>query len=301
MNPGTTTPLLDIERSVQKVAQDGDLDISLIENRERLREIIFGETQRWQDSNRSHFLTEENRQLITSRIEANVAGYGPLQQLLADDSVWEVMVNSYDSIFVRRHGKPTAYHSAVFHDPDHLRRTIARILADSGIGQRTLEPADGLQDSQLKGGSRLHVVHGDLTKEGSLVVNIRKFTGLPTRSLAELVSNEMLSTEAASFLELAQEARASIVFSGPPGSGKTTLLGTLAAELPADTRVVIAEEVLETHIPLPNVVHLQTRPARPDRAGIDLRQLVAGFLRMAPDVAIVGEVRDREGSPWRYI
>jgi pilus assembly protein CpaF len=75
----------------------------------------------------------------------------------------------------------------------------------------------------------------------------------------------------------------------------------LAAEMPAETRVVVAEEVLETHVPLPNVAHLQTRPARPERPAIDLRRLVAGFLRMAPDLAIVGEVRDHEGSPMRYI
>jgi pilus assembly protein CpaF len=92
-------------------------------------------------------------------------------------------------------------------------------------------------------------------------------------------------------------AGASVVFSGAPGSGKTTLLSCCSAELDAAKRVVVAEEVFECDVPLANVASMQTRPARPDRPEIDLRRLVAGFLRMAPDVAIVGEVRDREALP----
>jgi pilus assembly protein CpaF len=99
------------------------------------------------------------------------------------------------------------------------------------------------------------------------------------------------------FLAQAVRSGASIVFSGAPGSGKTTLLSCSAAELDPTRRVVIAEEVFECDVPLANVASMQTRPARPERAEIDLRRLVAGFLRMAPDVAIVGEVRDREALP----
>ena len=93
------------------------------------------------------------------------------------------------------------------------------------------------------------------------------------------------------------QARASIVFAGAPGSGKTTMLSCCCAELDPTLRVVVAEEVFEVDVPLPNVAQLQTRPARADRPEVDLRRLVAGFLRMAPDVAIVGEVRDREALP----
>ncbi len=295
------TPLLSIERSVQSAARSEGVDISLPENRERLRALINGAIDEWQNANPARPLTTEAKRYIAQRAEADVAGYGPLQALLEDDTVWEIMVNSPDAIFVKRHGRPAAFHGAAFHDSDHLRRTVERILADSGLGQRALDPAEGLQDSQLTGGARLHVVHADLTREGSLALNIRKFTGLPRRSLDDLAEGGMLSQAAASLLRAAQSAGASIVFSGPPGSGKTTLLSALAAEMPAETRVVVAEEVLETHVPLPNVAHLQTRPARPERPAIDLRRLVAGFLRMAPDLAIVGEVRDHEGPPLRYI
>src|SRR5437868_13416604 len=107
----------------------------------------------------------------------------------------------------------------------------------------------------------------------------------------------MLDRGVAAFLRACVRARLSIVFAGAPGSGKTTLLSCCAAELDPSLRVVVAEEVFEADVPLPNVAQLQTRPARPDRPAVDLRRLVAGFLRMAPDIAIVGEVRDREALP----
>ena len=101
----------------------------------------------------------------------------------------------------------------------------------------------------------------------------------------------------ADFLRACVRARLSMVFSGAPGSGKTTMLSCCAAELDPSLRVVVAEEVFEADVPLPNVASMQTRPARQDRKEVDLRRLVAGFLRMAPDIAVVGEVRDREALP----
>jgi pilus assembly protein CpaF len=107
----------------------------------------------------------------------------------------------------------------------------------------------------------------------------------------------MLTPQAAQFLRACVQARLSIVFAGAPGSGRTTMLSCCAAELDPSLRVVVAEEVFEADVPLPNVASMQTRPARAERREVDLRRLVAGFLRMAPDVAIVGEVRDREALP----
>jgi pilus assembly protein CpaF len=235
--------------------------------------------------------------MVAERAFRNLAGYGPLEPLLADDDVWEIMVNGPDAIFVRRHRGRSGYHDEVFHDDDHVIRTLTRILDGASGSHRKLDAAEGLQDAQLESGARLHIVHGDVAREGHVLVNIRKFTGLPLRSLDELVAREMLDRGAADFLRACVRARLSIVFAGPPGSGKTTLLSCCAAELDPGLRVVIAEEVFETDIALPNVAHMQTRPARADRREVDLRRLVAGFLRMAPDVAIVGEVRDREALP----
>jgi pilus assembly protein CpaF len=120
---------------------------------------------------------------------------------------------------------------------------------------------------------------------------------VPFKRLEELVERGTLDHAVASFLRACVAARLSIVFAGAPGSGKTTLLSCCTAELDPSLRVVIAEEVFEADVALPNVAHMQTRPARSDRREVDLRRLVAGFLRMAPDVAIVGEVRDREALP----
>jgi pilus assembly protein CpaF len=129
------------------------------------------------------------------------------------------------------------------------------------------------------------------------MVNIRRFTGVPFTSLDQLVATDTLSHTAAEFLAAAVRMGATAVFAGAPGSGKTTLLSCCLGELDPSKRVVIAEEVFEVDAPLPNVASMQTRAARADRPPVDLRRLVGGFLRMAPDVAVVGEVRDREALP----
>ncbi len=236
-------------------------------------------------------------ELVGERAMRNLTGYGPLGPLLTDDDVWEVMVNAPDAIFVRRHCGPSGYHHEVFHDDEHVIRTLTKILDNASTAHRKLDPSEGLQDAQLDDGARLHIVHGDIARGGHLMINIRKFTGITIRSLDELVARSMLSAEAAVFLRRCVEARQTIVFAGAPGAGKTTMLNCCAAELDPSLRVVVAEEVFEADIPLPNVASVQTRAARADRPEVDLRRLVSGFLRMAPDIAIVGEVRDREALP----
>ena len=205
--------------------------------------------------------------------------------------------NVPDAIFVKRHKGPSGYHDEVFHDDEHVVRTLTKILDEATGSHRKLDAAEGLQDAQLDTGARIHIVHGDVGRDGHLLVNIRKFNGVAYRSLAELVERDMLDERVAAFLRACVRARLSMVIAGAPGSGKTTLLSCCAAELDPSLRVVIAEEVFEADVPLPNVASMQTRPPRADRKEVDLRRLVAGFLRMAPDVAIVGEVRDREALP----
>ena len=207
------------------------------------------------------------------------------------------MVNAPDQIFVKRHRGLSGYHHEVFHDDEHVTRTVTKILDDASGSHRKLDPSEGLQDAQLDTGARVHIVHGDIARGGHLMVNIRKFVGMQYHELNELVDAGTLSSRPAAFLRACVRARSTIVFSGAPGSGKTTMLSCCAAELDPALRVVVAEEVFEADIPLANVASMQTRAARVDRPAIDLRKLVAGFLRMAPDVAIVGEVRDREPLP----
>jgi pilus assembly protein CpaF len=291
------SPLVEIERAVQERAKAVALDMTGPGGMETLRALIDDEVARWSVDHarglRPFDLADPAG--VAERVFRNVAEYGPLTPLLADDDVWEIMVNAPSEVFVKRHRGPSGYHHEGFHDDDHVVRTMTKILDDASGSHRKLDPAEGLQDAQLDDGARLHIVHGDIGRDGHVLVNIRKFTGVPYRSLDELVERDMLDRHAAEFLRAAVRARLSIVFAGSPGSGKTTLLSCCAAELDPSLRVVVAEEVFEVDVPLPNVAQLQTRPARRDRAEVDLRRLVAGFLRMAPDIAIVGEVRDREG------
>jgi len=293
------SPLVEIERAVQERAKAIALDVTVPSGVDTLRSLIADEVAAWSADHargkRPFDLADPAG--VAERVYRNVAEYGPLTPLLADDDVWEIMVNSPSEIFVKRHRGTSGYHHEGFHDDDHVVRTLTKVLDDASGSHRKLDPAEGLQDAQLDSGARLHIVHGDIGRDGHVLVNIRKFTGIPWRYLDELVELDMLDRHAAEFLRAAVRARLSIVFAGSPGSGKTTLLSCCAAELDPSLRVVVAEEVFEVDVPLPNVAQLQTRPARRDRTEVDLRRLVAGFLRMAPDVAIVGEVRDREALP----
>ncbi len=289
------SPLLHIERQVQRRAAGLALDMSAASSLATLRRLVEDETEQWNLDHRRGVRPFElaDVEVVTDRAMRNLTGYGPLQPLLDDADVWEIMVNAPDAVFVRRHLGPSGYHHEGFHDDDHVTRTLTKLLDEAG-SHRKLDPAEGLQDAQLASGARLHIVHGDLARGGHLMVNIRKFSSAAFGRLDQLVARDMLDPLAAKVLSAAVAARCSIVFAGAPGSGKTTLLSCCTAELDPSLRVVTAEEVFELDVPLANVASLQTRSARADRAEIDLRRLVAGFLRMSPDIAIVGEVRDRE-------
>jgi pilus assembly protein CpaF len=288
-----------VERRVQQRAAEVALDMDAPGAEQRLRQLIEREIEGWTLEQRRGTATPPlaDPAAVAERAFRNLAGYGPLQPLLDDDDVWEILVNGPSQIFVKRHSGPGGYHTETFHDDEHVTRTLTKLLADSSTAHRKLDPAEGLQDAQLRTGARLHIVHGDIGRGGHLLINIRKFTGVAFKSLRELVERGMLSRQVADFLGAAVRARLSIVFAGAPGSGKTTLLSCCCAELDPSLRAVVAEEVFEADVPVANVASMQTRPARSDRAEVDLRRLVAGFLRMAPDVAIVGEVRDREALP----
>ena len=297
--PAESSPLQDIERRVQARAKDTSLDLAGDGGQAKLRALIADEVAAWSDAYKRGLRAFDlaDPDVVAERAYRNLAGYGPLEPLLADDDVWEIMVNSPDQIFVKRHRGTSGYHDEAFNDDDHVVRTLTKILDEAAGSHRKLDPAEGLQDAQLDTGARLHIVHGDIGRDGHILVNIRKFTGIAYRSLDELVDRDMLDSRVAGFLRACVRARLSIVFSGSPGCGKTTLLSCCAAELDPTLRVVVAEEVFEADLPLPNVASMQTRPARPDRREVDLRRLVSGFLRMAPDIAVVGEVRDREALP----
>jgi pilus assembly protein CpaF len=293
------SPLAEIEQLVLQRAKNENLDTEADGADQRLRELLQDEVARW-SLDFKHGLRAfdlPSPELVVERAERNLTGYGPLEPLLADDDVWEIMINAPDQVFVKRHLGVSGYHDEAFHDDEHVVRTLTKLLDDASTSHRKLDASEGLQDAQLDDGARLHIVHRDVGRGSHLLVNIRKFTGVAFRSLDELVDRGMMTVQVGEFLRAAARAKLSMVFAGPPGSGKTTLLSCCTAELDPSLRVVTAEEVFEVDVPLPNVASMQTRAARPDRPEIDLRRLVSGFLRMAPDVAIVGEVRDREALP----
>ncbi len=291
------SPLEEIERLVQSQARERSIDTDADPG--ALRHLVEQAVSTWSADHKRGLRNFDlaDPDLMVERAVRNLTGYGPLAPLLADDDVWEIMINAPTQIFVKRHRGPSGYHDEVFHDDAHVIRTLVKVLDHASTSHRKLDPTEGLQDAQLDDGSRLHIVHGDIGRGGHVMVNIRKFTNVAFHDLDQLVAHQMLDPTTARFLAACVRARTSIVFAGAPGSGKTTMMSCCCAELDPSLRVVVAEEVFEADVPLANVASMQTRPARADRPMVDLRRLVAGFLRMAPDVAIVGEVRDREALP----
>jgi pilus assembly protein CpaF len=233
-------------------------------------------------------LAETGVARVVDYVLRSMYALGPLTPLVADADVEEIMINGPRQIFVHT-ARGRRHVLEGFYDDHHVRRTLERLAAQAIGGQRVLDPSEGIQDLSLPDGSRLHVVHPELSATGHLVVNLRR-----VRDLAATARETGLER----FLVAALEAGATMLIAGLPGSGKTTLARRLLARQHPTTRLVIGEEVAETAVVLPNVAHLQTRRARRGVAAVDLRTLVAAFVRMAPDRAIVGEVRDREALPF---
>ena len=165
-------PLEEIERAVQERAKDISLEMASEGGREKLRGLIADEVGRWSLDHRRGLRPYDLSEpyLVAERAFRNIAGYGPLGPLLADDDVWEIMVNAPDSVFVKRHLGTSGYHHEVFHDDDHVVRTLTKILDDASASHRKLDPAEGLQDAQLDDGARLHIVHGDISRGGHIMV-----------------------------------------------------------------------------------------------------------------------------------
>src|SRR5262245_58386423 len=193
------SPLAAIERRVQERAAGLALRMDGSGAAERLRGLIDDEIVEWDLEHRRgrRPVALGDPAAVAEWALRNLVGHGPLQELLEDDDVWEIMINAPDQIFVKRHNGPSGYHSDAFHDDDNVARTLTRLLDDAAGAHRKLDPAEGLQDAQLASGARLHIVHGDVARGGHLLVNIRKFTGVAFHDLGELVERDMLDRAAA--------------------------------------------------------------------------------------------------------
>lgn len=234
-------------------------------------------------------LPQAERERLADRVLRLATGLGPLEPLLADPEVDEVMVNGSGAVWVERRGKlePSA---ATFGDVAQLMHAVERILAPLG---RRVDEASPLCDARLADGSRVNVVIPPLAVDGPCLT-IRRFRrgGF---SLSDLVENATLPQSLAHFLAGAVESRATILVSGGTGSGKTTTLGALSGAIPESERIVTIEDAAELSLRQRHVVRLEARPPNLEGRGeVTIRQLVRNALRMRPDRIVVGEVRGAE-------
>jgi pilus assembly protein CpaF len=234
-------------------------------------------------------LSREDRERLLSEIADDVVGYGPLERLLADESISEVMVNGPHEIWVERQGR--LYETTLrFNDDSHLRRIINKMVAQVG---RRIDESSPMVDARLPDGSRVNAVIAPLSLSGPLLT-IRKFAQ-KRFDLDELVRIGTLSRETVDFMRLCVEAELNILISGGTGAGKTTLLNALSASVPNSDRIVTIEDAAELQLKQEHVLRLESRPKNIEGEGeITIRDLVRNSLRMRPDRIIVGEVRGAE-------
>ncbi len=234
-------------------------------------------------------LTREERRRIQQEISDDVLGYGPLEPLLADDSVSEVMVNAHDKIFVERDGRLERT-DASFVDDAHVMRIIDKIV--SRVGRR-IDEASPMVDARLPDGSRVNAIIPPLSLRGP-TLTIRKFSRDPY-TMDDLITFGSLTPQGAQFLASCVKGKLNVLISGGTGTGKTTMLNALSAFVPDEERIVTIEDAAELQLQQEHVITLESRPANIEGQGeVRIRELVRNALRMRPDRIIVGEVRGAE-------
>ena len=230
----------------------------------------------------------EQRQMATELVD-DMLGLGPLEPLLEDETINDIMVNGPNSVFVERRGK--VFHSNVrFRDTHHLINVCQRIAAAVG---RRVDESSPMVDARLKDGSRVNIVLPPLALDGPYV-SIRKF-GKKVIDFERLIGFGAMTRQVARVLEIASQIRLNVIISGGTGSGKTTLLNAMSRLIDHGERIVTVEDAAELQLQQPHVVRLETRPANLEGRGeVSQRDLVRNALRMRPDRIIIGEVRGSE-------
>lgn len=234
-------------------------------------------------------LTTEQREQLIDELLDELIGLGPLEAIMRDTAVSDIVINGCENVFVERHGRMQKA-DVRFLNNDHVIRILNKIV--SGAGRR-IDEAQPMVDARLADGSRINAVIPPLALDGPLV-SIRRFSVFGT-TFKKLESLNTLSPEMSELLALYVSARLNIVVTGGTGSGKTTLLNVLATAIPDEQRVITIEDSAELDLNKPNVARLETRPANMEGNGrVTQRELLRNALRMRPDRIILGEVRGDE-------
>ncbi len=232
-------------------------------------------------------LTVADRAQIAQDIADDILGYGPLEPYLRDPDITEVMVNTFDTIYIERSGR--IYRTdGRFADESHLRRVIDKIVGRVG---RRVDEASPMVDARLPDGSRVNAIVPPLAIDGSMLT-IRKFSADPY-TVDDLIGFGTLSRVATQFLDACVRGRLNILVSGGTGVGKTTTLNVLSSFIPGDERIVTIEDAAELQLHQDHVLRLESRPPNIEGRGeVTIRDLVRNSLRMRPDRIVVGEIRD---------
>jgi len=285
---GRTDPVAEVKRSVRRALFESlgprlyDPHMTQTELEARVRQTL----QTVMGSEDTP-LSGQDRARISQEVADDILGYGPLEPLLNDPDVTEVMVNGPERIFVELGGKIKRV-DAVFTDEAHLRRTIDKIVAAVG---RRVDESSPMVDARLRDGSRVNVVIPPIALDGS-ALTIRKFAADPFTA-DDMVTFGTFTPILRRFLDACVRGRLNILISGGTGSGKTTTLNVLSSSIPEDERIVTIEDAAELQLHQAHVLRLESRPANIEGKGqVTIRDLVRNSLRMRPDRIVVGEVRD---------
>ena len=234
-------------------------------------------------------LSAAEREKLVNDVQHELFGLGPLEPLLADPTISDILVNRHNTIYIERRGKIEAT-NVTFKDDEHLMRVIERIV--SSVGRR-IDESSPMVDARLQDGSRVNAIIPPLSIDGP-VLSIRRFGAEPLR-MAALIENQALTKDIADMLQMCVNARLNCLISGGTGAGKTTLLNALSAYIPEDERIVTIEDSAELQLQQPHTVRLETRPPNIEGRGeVTQRDLVKNALRMRPDRIVIGEVRGGE-------
>ena len=262
---------------------DPNVDINKVENVRNTIQDLFDQIL----AEENIVLSRPERVRLFEQIVAEILGFGPLQSLLEDDKITEIMVNGAKNIYIERDGKLHRV-PITFESDEHVMRIIDRIVSPMG---RRIDESSPYVDARLPDGSRVNAVIPPISLVGP-TITIRKFFRNPL-TIEQLIEFGTITPEAVQFLKACVEARLNIVISGGTGSGKTTLLNVLSQFIPNDERIITIENAAELQLRQEHVVTLESRPPNIEGRGeVTIRQLVINALRMRPDRIIVGEIRD---------